>query len=437
MTDPTIDDLVFSELCITPDDVNVVIYHGDNCTDGYGSAFSAHYYLSKKFPDRKVEYYAATFKQPPPDVTGKNVVICDFSYKKPVLLEMIRTANKIAILDHHLSAMTDLQDIENQHKIFRMDHSGAYLTWRFFHFDKPVPKLIQYIQDTDIWTKKLPFTNEFSCYMHTLPRSFENFEKVLDEEFIKTVVLPAGTDMLKQNNDYVESSLLNVSTKFMEINNKFYFVAHINSSTLKSEIGSKILGVLKNCNFSAIYHFDDITNTTKFSFRSNESKTNVCMIATLLGGGGHRNASACDVPYNTSIIPGHVHDQDKLYSLLETIYLDKYLGLKIAYLNTCTEQIGQYLLQTHFDDKKENNQELTRIMRNKHNNLDNYDCDLVCVWYYDDHNNKTCITVIHNKDIDFIKNNCDMLESVFSKNQNFEYKENKFSFCMDGCITLL
>ena len=83
-------------MIVEPSSVNCVIYHA-NCTDGFGSAYSAW-----KLLGNRAEYYACKHGTPPPDVTGKNVVILDFSFdnagrlrltKKP-LWSSLTTAGK-------------------------------------------------------------------------------------------------------------------------------------------------------------------------------------------------------------------------------------------------------------------------------------------------------------------------------------------------------
>lgn len=83
--------------------MSMCIYHG-NCADGFGAAWVVRKALGE------IEFYGAKHQEPPPDVTGKDVVIVDFSYKRPVLLEMAEEANSILIIDHHKSAVDeDLQ----------------------------------------------------------------------------------------------------------------------------------------------------------------------------------------------------------------------------------------------------------------------------------------------------------------------------------------
>ena len=76
------------------------IYHA-NCPDGFAAAW-----VVKKALENVV-FFPAGYQTTPPDVTGKDVVIADFSYKRPVLLEMAAQANSILILDHHKTAIED------------------------------------------------------------------------------------------------------------------------------------------------------------------------------------------------------------------------------------------------------------------------------------------------------------------------------------------
>jgi len=75
------------------------IYHG-NCADGFASAVIVRVALGLE----NVDFYAGVHQNPPPDVTGREVLIVDFSYKRDVLLEMADSAICIQILDHHASA---------------------------------------------------------------------------------------------------------------------------------------------------------------------------------------------------------------------------------------------------------------------------------------------------------------------------------------------
>jgi oligoribonuclease NrnB/cAMP/cGMP phosphodiesterase (DHH superfamily) len=103
--------------------MSMCIYHG-NCADGFGAAWVVRKAMGE------IDFHPGKYQEPPPDVTGKDVVMVDFSYKRPVLLEMAEKANSILILDHHKTAAEDLLDLPaNVTAKFDMGHSGAMLTW--------------------------------------------------------------------------------------------------------------------------------------------------------------------------------------------------------------------------------------------------------------------------------------------------------------------
>ena len=55
------------------------IYHG-NCADGFGAACVVRHALGPQ-----VTFHAGHYGAPPPDVTGKHVILVDFSYPRDVL----------------------------------------------------------------------------------------------------------------------------------------------------------------------------------------------------------------------------------------------------------------------------------------------------------------------------------------------------------------
>lgn len=160
-----------------------IIFHG-GCPDGTAAALAARCHLDMCV-NVDVTYYPGSYTEPPPDVTDSHVYIVDFSYPAAVLREMAKTAKSITILDHHKTAEEDLKEFiatpktmkmtaydfaivceeVGSHCIraeFDMTRSGAVMAWNHFHPNDPVPLFFQYIQDRDLWTKKLPDIEQFS-----------------------------------------------------------------------------------------------------------------------------------------------------------------------------------------------------------------------------------------------------------------------------------
>lgn len=77
------------------------IYHG-HCDDGFAAAWC----VRQAIPD--AEFYPGVYQQEPPDVAGRDVLMVDFSYKRPVLLRMAESARSVMVLDHHKTAAEDL-----------------------------------------------------------------------------------------------------------------------------------------------------------------------------------------------------------------------------------------------------------------------------------------------------------------------------------------
>ena len=63
---------------LEPSSVDCVIYHA-NCTDGFGSAFSAW-----KLLGNRAEYHACTHGTKPPNVKGKRFLFIIFSFNEEI-----------------------------------------------------------------------------------------------------------------------------------------------------------------------------------------------------------------------------------------------------------------------------------------------------------------------------------------------------------------
>src|SRR5665213_864100 len=152
------------------------IYHG-NCADGFTAAWAVH----KAMGVGDADYHPGVYGQEPPDVTGRDVIMVDFSYKRPVLEAMAAKARSILILDHHKTAAEDLSGlgyipvqyddfVETNDPaarvgvIFDMERSGAQVTWDFFH-DAPRPLLVDYVGDRDLWRFAMPKSREVNAYV--------------------------------------------------------------------------------------------------------------------------------------------------------------------------------------------------------------------------------------------------------------------------------
>lgn len=265
---------------LEPSSVNCVIYHA-NCTDGFGAAYSAW-----KLLGNRAEYYPCKHGQEPPNVKGKTVVILDFSFNNATTKKMIEDAKDLLVIDHHKSAMVELHDISNTH--FDMKHSGAMLSWQFFHPGKEAPKMIQHIEDRDLWKWELPYSREFSAAFDMVPFQFEEFEKYEDDSVIDDAI-KRGSYILAYSKTVVKKICDKAASRKMA--GKHVMV--VNSSHWMSEIGSRLS---PDCDFAMIWYYDHNDRNIKVSLRSFHETIDVSEISKRFGGGGHKKAAGFVLP---------------------------------------------------------------------------------------------------------------------------------------------
>jgi len=265
--------------------VDFVIYHA-NCSDGFGAAYSAWKCLGNK-----ALYHAGKHGSCPPNVTGKNVAILDFSYDNITIKAMIEEVNDLIVIDHHKSAMIELHDISNTH--FDMTKSGAMLAWEFFHPGKECPKFIQYIEDRDLWKWELPYSKEFAAAFDMVPFEFEEFMKFEDDSVFDDAV-KRGSFILA----YSKTVVKKVCEKATPRKYNGLDVLVVNSSHWMSEIGARLSA---DCDFAVIWYYDHEARNIKVSLRSFHDKVDVSEVAKKFKGGGHKNAAGFTLPGDTIV----------------------------------------------------------------------------------------------------------------------------------------
>jgi oligoribonuclease NrnB/cAMP/cGMP phosphodiesterase (DHH superfamily) len=397
----------FSNICLKPDDIDMVLYHGD-CIDGFASAFSAMHYFKQKNKSKKqkkISYIPCQHQKPPPMIDGRNVLICDFSFKYNILKDLIKNANKVLILDHHQSAEKDLKNIPKENKVFRMDHSGAYITWAYFFGEENVPLMIRYVEDNDIWKRSMNNVKQVISYIMTLSKTYDSYEKLLDDNYITTTVIPIGDGIQKQNDNCINDGVKKMAVNFILLDNRLYFVGSVNTSILKSEIGNAFLIANPDANFAICYSKNEYTGETYISMRSTNMGSDVEEIASKFGGGGHRNSAGLSV-YSAETIPSILIDRYQCYNQIKNVKIVKQtlnedLDLNIAYLNSYHHKrhLGKYLLQTRYSEQIGDSlrpvSEAVSIVRNRTKDLTYYvGLDIAVIYYYNDSEDYTYFSII-------------------------------------------
>ena len=259
----------------------ILIYH-KNCPDGYGSRWV----FEKKYGD-DMDYIPMSHGEAPPDLSGKEVWIADFSFPREILLKMKLEAKNLILIDHHISAERNLKDLDFCH--IDTSHCGAVLSWYYCNgINSSVPLLLQYIEDQDLWKWQMPFAKEIvaviDSYDYSL-RHWDEIQKRLEDSVGFSSLLNEGSALLR----YRDKKISEIIAKKHQIKLGDYTVWSCNSSIYQSQICDILMG-LNEENMASCYYFDG--SDYIFSLRSKkEGGPDVSLIAGTYGGGGHKNAS--------------------------------------------------------------------------------------------------------------------------------------------------
>lgn len=275
------------------------IYHG-GCDDGFAAAFVAHLAFSGE-----IDFHYGVYQAAPPEVEGRDVILLDFTYQRPVLEKMAMQARTILILDHHKSAAEDLAGLPPPldgpydadrmarecsgpavHALFDMERSGAGIAWDFFFPSKPRPWLIDYIEDRDLWRRRLPDSDYIIMALRSYPQDFAVWDVILARgaaslrnegraihRYYRTII-----DALKQN--AVVGSIGGYTVPIVNAPHHF-------ASELAGELAEGVP-------FAACYW--NHAHGTTYSLRSRDDGIDVSEVAKQYGGGGHRGAAGFKAP---------------------------------------------------------------------------------------------------------------------------------------------
>lgn len=275
---------------LAPEQVTCVVYHNP-CNDGSGAALSAWLLLGDNISYERRVYHRPFENE---SLRGKNVVVLDASFKHDELLKLRDIANKVMILDHHDSAMQDLGNVPGC--FFSMQNSGAVLAWHYFHgISTPSPKLLQLIEDRDLWLWHERDLSEplYYALRERCPNSdFKTFAPYVDPVKLDELIA-YGKTLVATNRAWCEKAALLVESKTFKLPGSEHaynvLCGEIKTDRLVSEL-AEYLYTKYDVDFVMLWCKAG-KESFKISFRSNKPTVNVGAIATALGGGGHKQAA--------------------------------------------------------------------------------------------------------------------------------------------------
>jgi uncharacterized protein len=330
-----------------------VIYHGGNCRDGFCSAWL----VSRVFPD--ATFIAANYGEAPPDVTGQQLLIVDFSYHRDWLRGLQQQClGDMVLLDHHETAQAALEGFKEEcerhgigapHIVFDMQKSGAMLTYEFLnnpefgfsHDENDRAKwIVHYCQDRDLWRWELPDSRAVNEGIRLLPFNFEQWTKAASRGL--TAAAQSGQIILDRNQVIINSHLKHA----YELKFHGYDVLCVNcTGDLQSEI---LQEMAKNRPFSMCY-FDTADGDRVYSLRSSPNGIHVGELARQYGGGGHKHAAGFKVKATPKLFDVDC-ELNRLIATLRSATADTALPLlfeaanKLQDMSKLTQQLADFAI---------------------------------------------------------------------------------------------
>ncbi len=274
-----------------------VLYHRD--ADGFASAMAFWAQAPVEHSPAFVVYKSVQYGEPFPELpkSVQHVIVLDFSYDLDTFQrEAVDHGYRFTVIDHHPSAEEVLSCLglgQPEHKtVFDSTKAACRLTWEYFCPEKPVPDIIRYVEDRDMWWFKQPQSEEFNLAVGTLlmiptHNVFAHWYNMLAEEAISI-----GIPIKAFRDAQLHSRLRDVRVfTFLD----YPDIPVINATDNISELGNLLLDEYPDAPFSVSYA-DRSGGTRSFSLRS-RGEVDVGALAVTQGGGGHHNAAGFGVRY--------------------------------------------------------------------------------------------------------------------------------------------
>lgn len=276
------------------------VYHAP-CQDGFAAAW-----VVRRALKGEVDFQPGVHGEKITEYANRHVIFVDFCPPQAELEKIIDEALHVTVIDHHKTcclASVSMIRISDRRKFdwsFGNELAGCMATWRWFFDEEQAPKVLQHINDRDLWKFDMPGTREVCTALFSYPYDFQVWD-----EFMLGIDVGAGprgekhwtvTDWgvskLREEGKVLErkhwqdiSTLLPIATQMQEIAGYRVPVANL-PPTMVSDAANELS---KGQQFAACYY--DTPGWRNYSLRSTQTGLDVSEIAKQFGGGGHARAA--------------------------------------------------------------------------------------------------------------------------------------------------
>lgn len=263
-------------------------YHA-GCPDGFGAAWAVRgawgadaHYVARGHEDRVN----------PDEWSDALVAFVDIAPGREELRELADVARQVVVVDHHITALdrltadarfVDELESEGHQLLFDMNHSGSVLAWNIFRADEPLPELLRYVEDQDLWNWALPDSDAVNAAIASYPRDWETWTRLASQPIEQLV--EQGKPILRSNRIEIERRIVHAHPVVIGTQR----IEAVNATTNRSQIGHELARrAAYGPEWGLVYR---VEGAEVFGTLYSIGDLDVSKIAVALGGGGHKNAS--------------------------------------------------------------------------------------------------------------------------------------------------
>ena len=294
------------------------IFAHSHCTDGLVAASIMKYSLQMNHNVEPEVIFVSYGKEQEAiskaNIDSKTTVYCvDFAFNKELTLELCKLAEKVTVLDHHKTAHENLHDLKTHYNfyfIYDVEKSGASIVRDYCkqHLDlylrinfkqkEILNKVVNMVEDRDLWLFKLPMTKEFAEYIfaYMQPNDIDKMSIILFKYSFDNLkeICQMGEIIMNYKDNIIEKKLKSYVPVYFHVDNTKLLIINETQPDLVSQLGNELC---KKYNIPVcLYNISGSESSNELSvalsFRSMDHLEPVDVIARLFSGGGHRNAAA-------------------------------------------------------------------------------------------------------------------------------------------------
>ncbi len=294
------------------------IFAHSHCTDGLVAASIMKYSLQMQYNIEPEVIFVSYGKEQEAiseaNIDSETTVYCvDFAFNKETTLELCKLAKLVYVLDHHKTANENLHDLKTHYNfnfIYDVNKSGASIVRDYcnkhlgiyshikLNQKEILNKVVNMVEDRDLWLFKLPMTKEFAEYVfaYMQPNDINRMTEILFKYNLLQLetICSSGYTIMCYKDNIIKKKLDSYVPTYFHVDNTKILIINETQPDLVSQLGDELC---KKYNVPVcIYNTSGSESSNELRvallFRSMDHLEPVDAIARLFSGGGHRNAAA-------------------------------------------------------------------------------------------------------------------------------------------------